>query len=300
MWSERLGSNSWWRRGTDQPTDDEIQRAKTLQTAKVSSRCGCSFSNIDSTDLQRLQDTLDRLPAALSFLPEGIKTPLMRIYIAASESYLITPPAQLVCLSIIGLNGLVFLAWKIPRLEATMRRYWMHWPVGANSRVVTLATAIFSHQSLPHYAFNSLALYSFGSAAYAYLAHSDRDYEALTNIVLPSSTTAYHFLAFFLTAGLFSSLSSHLSTVLVRLPRLLRDLSSPARVSSISALAANQAVLPSLGASGAIYATLTLTALAFPDANVSLIFVPFFPIPIGAGMVGMIAVDVLGMLKGWK
>lgn len=38
MWSARLGSNSWWRRGTDQPTDDEIQRAKTLQTAKVSAQ----------------------------------------------------------------------------------------------------------------------------------------------------------------------------------------------------------------------------------------------------------------------
>lgn len=223
----------------------------------------------------------------------------MRIYISASETYLVTPPAQLVCLSIIGINACVFLAWKIPRLEPAMRRFWMHWPVGGNHRVVTLATAIFSHQSLPHFAFNSLALYSFGSAAYAYLAHPDREYDSL-GVILPSSTTAYHFLAFFLTAGLFSSLSSHLSTVLVRLPRLLRDLASPARVSSISALAANQAVLPSLGASGAIYATLTLTALAFPDASISLIFVPWVPIPIGAGMAGMIAVDLLGMIRGWK
>jgi rhomboid-like protein len=221
----------------------------------------------------------------------------MRIYISASETYLTTPPAQLVCLSIIGINALVFLAWKIPRLENTMRRFWMHWPVGGNHRVVTLATAIFSHQSLPHFAFNSLALYSFGSAAYAYLADPEDD---MFGVVLPSSTTAYHFLAFFLTAGLFSSLSSHLSTVLVRLPRLLRDLKSPSRVSSISALAANQAVLPSLGASGAIYATLTLTALAFPDASISLIFVPWVPIPIGAGMAGMIAVDLLGMIRGWK
>lgn len=250
--------------------------------------------------VQRLQDTLDRLPSALAFLPEGIKTPLTRIYISASESYLVTPPAQLVCLSIIGLNACVFLAWKIPRLEPTMRRFWMHWPVGSNHRVVTLATAIFSHQSLPHFAFNSLALYSFGSAAYAYLAHPEREYWDGASVILPSSTTAYHFLAFFLTAGLFSSLASHLSTVLVRLPRLLRDLASPARVSSISALAANQAVLPSLGASGAIYATLTMTALAFPDASISLIFVPWVPIPIGAGMVGMIAVDLLGMVRGWK
>jgi rhomboid-like protein len=34
-WSDRLGMGSWWRRGSDLPTDDEIKRAKTLQTAKV-------------------------------------------------------------------------------------------------------------------------------------------------------------------------------------------------------------------------------------------------------------------------
>lgn len=257
-----------------------------------------------TSPLQKFQDTLDEMPRTMAWLPVGLQVPLTRIYISMSETYLVTPPSQRVCASIIAFNGLVFLAWKVPSLYPVMRRWWMHWPVGRNHRVATLATSVFSHQSLPHYAFNSIALYSFGSAAYSYLSqptqsdYNNQTYSALHQIA--SATTSYHFLAFFLTAGLFSSLSSHLSTVLVRLPRLLRDLTSPARVSSVSSLAANSAVLPSLGASGAIYATLTMTALAFPEASVSLIFVPFFPIPIGWGMAGMVAVDALGVIRGWK
>jgi rhomboid-like protein len=191
-----------------------------------------------------------------------------------------------------------------------MRRYFMHWPVGQNHRVVTLATSVFSHQSLTHYAFNSIALYSFGAAAYQYLSRPNaQDIDALSSDswfgfdhgpYLGTSTTTPHFLAFFLAAGLFSSLSSHLNTVLFRLPRLIRDLSNAARVSSTSALAAHSAVLPSLGASGAIYATLTMTSLAFPEASVSLIFLPFVPIKIGYGVAGMIAVDTLGLIRGWR
>lgn len=59
-------------------------------------------------------------------------------------------------------------------------------------------------------------------------------------------------------------------------------------------------ILPSLGASGAIYAAVTLTALAFPDAVVSLIFPPTWPIPIQVGVGGLVLVDVLGVIRGWR
>ena len=263
-------------------------------------------------NLQKLQSSLNGLVKNIRDWPDSLKVPITRVYISLSETYLHTPPAQLACLGIIGFNGLVFLAWRIPRFEPFMRRYFMHWPVGANHRVITLATSVFSHQSLPHYAFNSIALYSFGSAAYQFLSRPNaRDIDAINNKsdswfgfdfgpYLGTSTTTPHFLAFFLAAGLVSSLTSHLNTVLVRLPRLLRDLSNTARVSTASALAAHSAVLPSLGASGAIYATLTLTSLAFPEASVSLIFLPFVPIQIGYGVAGMVAVDVLGLIRGWR
>lgn len=89
-------------------------------------------------------------------------------------------------------------------------------------------------------------------------------------------------------------------TSLIRLPKLLATLSSPARISAPAALAAHGGILPSLGASGAIYAALTVTGLAYPDAGVSLIFLPWFTIPIGYGMVGMIGLDVLGIIRGWR
>lgn len=116
------------------------------------------------------------------------------------------------------------------------------------------------------------------------------------------STTTHtpHFYAFLLAAGLFSSLGSHLFTNIVRLPRLLRTLASPARLSSAQALAAHQAILPSLGASGAIYGAVTMTAMAFPDSHVGIIFLPFISIPMGVGVAGMVAIDVIGIWRGWR
>lgn len=58
-------------------------------------------------------------------------------------------------------------------------------------------------------------------------------------------------------------------------------------------------ILPSLGASGAIYATVTMSALAFPDAQVFLMFIPI-PVPITWAVGGMVTMDILGILKGWR
>ena len=63
------------------------------------------------------------------------------------------------------------------------------------------------------------------------------------------STSRYHFIALFLTAGVLSSLASHIYTLGWKLPRAL------------ATGAGRHAILPSLGASGAIYATIVVTAL---------------------------------------
>lgn len=162
-------------------------------------------------------------------------------------------------------------------------------------QTTTLVLIQIAHQQLWHFAFNSIALYSFGSAAYQYLA--------LPTPGIPhvqTGTDTPQFYAFLLAAGLFASLGSHLFSNLVRLPRLAKVLQSPARLSSAQALATAQAIAPSLGASGAIYAAVTMTALAFPNTDVSIIFLPFIRIPIGLGVAGMVALDVVGILKGWK
>jgi rhomboid-like protein len=97
-----------------------------------------------------------------------------------------------------------------------------------------------------------------------------------------------------------SMLVSHMWTNLVRLPRLLRMLANPARLSSAQALAAHQAILPGLGASGAIYATVVIAALYQPDARIAIIFLPFFSFPIGLGVTGLCLVDLIGVIRGWK
>jgi rhomboid-like protein len=66
---------------------------------------------------------------------------------------------------------------------------------------------------------------------------------------------------------------------------------------------ANQAaasILPSLGASGAIYSCVIITALGFPEAQVSLFIPPTYPIPIQWGVGGLLALDITGVLRGWR
>jgi rhomboid-like protein len=59
-------------------------------------------------------------------------------------------------------------------------------------------------------------------------------------------------------------------------------------------------ILPSLGASGAIYAAATMTALAFPEAQVALAIPPSYPINIQYGIGGLMMIDVIGIMRGWR
>lgn len=117
-------------------------------------------------------------------------------------------------------------------------------------------------------------------------------------------------------AGLFSGLVSHIVSARIRFPQLvLKLVSNPSAAAGsassiaggslksaaqLSAKDASSSILPSLGASGAIYAAVTLTAMAFPETEISLIFPPTFPIPIQWGVGGMVALDVMGVLRGWR
>ncbi|WRT69961.1 uncharacterized protein IL334_006952 [Kwoniella shivajii] len=281
-WADKLGGSSWWRKGQSQPSDREIQRAKQLEGARTA------------------QKTLNTLPKTLSFLPNFLLIPVLRTYVMASEFYLNTPSAQLAPMGLIFFMSNVFVWWKLRRLEPSMRKWWLHRPIVFGRardewrNCVTMFTSTLSHQSLPHLAFNSLALFSFGSAAYSYLSSSPSSPSLVT------STHTPHFFAFLLTAGLFSSLGSHLWTNIFRYPILRKALSHPARISSPQALMSHQGILPSLGASGAIYAALTMTACAFPDSNVGIIFIPFVSLPIGMGVAGMITLDLIGLIRGWR
>jgi rhomboid-like protein len=59
-------------------------------------------------------------------------------------------------------------------------------------------------------------------------------------------------------------------------------------------------ILPSLGASGAIYAAVTMTALGFPNVMVSLIFLPAISVPIQYGVGALVVLDAVGVYRGWR
>ena len=131
-------------------------------------------------------------------------------------------------------------------------------------------------------------------------------------------------------AGLFAGLVSHFVATKLHYPRLVAQLSSSvpsipktetwahavasATAASTTRNVANKAasstaaaaattvppILPSLGASGAIYAAVTMTALAFPDSQVALFIPPSYPINIQYGVGGLIALDLIGIMRGWR
>ncbi|OLY77969.1 hypothetical protein AYI68_g7992 [Smittium mucronatum] len=78
------------------------------------------------------------------------------------------------------------------------------------------------------------------------------------------------FVAFYLSAASIASLTSHLATALIR----------------------SRLALPSLGASGAIYAVLVATACYYPETNVSLMFIPI-AINIQHAVAGILGFDAL-------
>ncbi|KIK90515.1 hypothetical protein PAXRUDRAFT_831635 [Paxillus rubicundulus Ve08.2h10] len=283
-WSKRLlmVSSSWSLRA---PTTDEIRRARYVDLGA------------------KLQSGVDRIKDATAAWPLALRHALVAAYATAAQNYLDASEGRRICWIICGVNAAIFLLWKVPRFNAFMHRAFMHDPLSGRS--YTLLTSMFSHKGFFHLFANSLALASFGSAATQYFYLPQRDAPAPG----PEATAKWHFLAFFISAGLFSGLLSHVVAAKVLYPRLLSQLSTQARLrtsQAASAIAGDalkapaREILPSLGASGAIYAAVTVSALAFPDAQVQLIFMPFFPISITAGVGGLVLLDIVGIIRGWK
>lgn len=106
---------------------------------------------------------------------------------------------------------------------------------------ITLLTSCFSHQDFFHFALNMVGLWSFGRVVHDTLGREQ-------------------FLAMYLSAGIGANVVSHVSSLALRQSRPL---------------------LPSLGASGAIYGLVASTAVLYPNSSISLIFLPMIPIKLG-------------------
>ncbi|RYP79501.1 hypothetical protein DL770_006640 [Monosporascus sp. CRB-9-2] len=71
------------------------------------------------------------------------------------------PPAAATCISLIGLNLVVWMLWKVPPLWAILNRYFIL--VAATPRPLQLVGAMFSHHNFGHLTANMLALWFFGT-----------------------------------------------------------------------------------------------------------------------------------------
>ncbi|KAG9318935.1 hypothetical protein JVU11DRAFT_1049 [Chiua virens] len=262
------------------PTHEEIRKSKSR--AQV---------NEFLKYLESARERISQWPIALQNVSLTVAAFVGSFYYDASEG-------RRLCWSICALNTAIFLVWKIPRFNPFMNRAFMHDPL--SGKAYTLLTSMFSHKSFFHLVANSMGLASFGAAATHYLCvYPSRE---------PDISAQWHFLAFFISAGLFSGLVSHTVSTKVLYPRLLSQLSKQAVVRSSPAAsavlgeAAQEAprkILPSLGASGAIYAAVTFTALAFPDAQVQPIFLPI-SVSITTGVGALVLADIVGILRGWR
>ncbi|EAU90212.2 hypothetical protein CC1G_05750 [Coprinopsis cinerea okayama7 len=283
-----------------------------------------TFQSIKSTDLKRAQNAdlirylrewFQSINSKLQDMPALIRPWVGLAFVSVLQPYADASEGKRLCWKICLLNAGVYLAWKIRKWRPAMNVRFMHNPLSGLS--YTLLTSMFSHQSFLHLLFNCLALESFGSAAYYYLM---REQEKSQPPML-ESTGAFHFLAFFISAGLFSGLVSHVASVKFLYPRMVAQLTATGRATSkpdtwaaavaattktASSAAANTAakevprILPSLGASGAVWATLTMTALAFPDSQVALFIPPSYPINIQTAVSGLVLFDMIGILRGWR
>ena len=191
-----------------------------------------------------------------------------------------------------------------------MFRHFVHAP-GMTGKTYTMLTSTFAHQTPLHILFNTVAFWSFGTIALMSsqfaraspfsASEHERQLRASRSERLPGeSSLTPHFLAFYCTAGTFAALVSHLVLV-VRFRRAI--MTSPARLypnahnnAQLSEKLLKIGSHASLGASGAVYAMIAMTACAVPDTRVQLIFLPFFSFPLAYGVAGAVAFDVAGVL----
>ncbi|RCH80568.1 hypothetical protein CU098_000700 [Rhizopus stolonifer] len=125
---------------------------------------------------------------------------------------------------------------------------------------ITLLTSCFSHQEFFHFTLNMVGLWSFGKVVHDALGREQ-------------------FIAMYLGAGVGANVISHVCSLALRRSRPL---------------------LPSLGASGAIYSLVAATAIMYPNSSISLIFLPMIPIQLGFALPALMAFDAAGILFKWR
>lgn len=157
---------------------------------------------------------------------------------------------------IIAVNAVVFCCWRVPSLQRFMIRYFTANPA-SKTLCSPMVLSTFSHFSFFHLAANMYVLWSFSSSAVSMLGREQ-------------------FMAFYLSAGVISTMLSYVSKT------------------------ATGRFGPSLGASGAIMAVLAAVCTKMPEAKLAIIFLPMFTFTAGNALKAIIALDSAGLVLGWR
>ncbi|KAJ7668342.1 hypothetical protein B0H17DRAFT_1248473, partial [Mycena rosella] len=270
---------------------------------------------------QELRDGLKSVGSFTEVLPTAARNRIMRIWATGAQSYLNVSEGKRLCWKICLLNAGLWLAWKSRRLQPYMLRNFVHDPLSGRS--VTMLTSMFSPRLGIVLALNLLFIDGFGSSASFHLLQRQ---ERMPGGEL-ESTARYHFLAFFISAGLFAALTSHIIHLKILYPRLIARLSLPSSLpvtnpdTWASALRTQTPptsrlrsffqffsptphpktqLTPRVGGTGALYALITLTALGFPNAEIALFYPPNYSVPVQWGAGSLLLLDLFGIWRGWR
>ncbi|KAJ7115928.1 hypothetical protein C8R44DRAFT_832752 [Mycena epipterygia] len=269
---------------------------------------------------QELREGLKSLGTATEGLPTATRNRIMRLWANVAQSYLNVSEGKRLCWKICLLNIGVWLAWRSKRLQPFMLRNFVHDPLSGRS--ITMLTSMFNSRIALVLALNLFFLDGFGSSASFHLLQRQ---ERMPDGQL-ESTARFHFLAFFVAAGLFAALTSHIIHLKILYPRLISRLSLPSSLPATNSETWASALrtptppksrlrsffqfftsthpktqlTPRVGGTGALYALMTLTALGFPNAEIALFYPPNYSVPVQWGVTGFLLLDVLGIFRGWK
>ncbi|CAG7851580.1 Rhomboid-like protein {ECO:0000256/RuleBase:RU362115} {ECO:0000256/RuleBase:RU362115} [Serendipita indica DSM 11827] len=233
------------------------------------------------------QEAFDNFQKKTVALPATVRSFFNYAYYYVAQSWVNLTEGKEMSYKLVGCFAAVYVMGLIPVARQFAHRAFSHDPL--SGRVTTLFTSQFGHAGLLHMAVNSFALLGFGEFAWSYLRHKQVSGAGKMDEAL----SGYHFLAFHLAAGTVAALTSHLFAARVLVPRMMSAISKGGEVTATQ-------ILPSTGASGAIWASLMVTALGWPHTTVTLVFLPFFPISIGTGVYGLVALDIIGLIRGWR
>nr|CAG4647124.1 EOG090X07NR [Megafenestra aurita] len=157
---------------------------------------------------------------------------------------------------ILLMNTTVLFAWRIPRLKDFMVSYFCSNPF-ARAVCWPMVFSTFSHYSFLHFGANMYVLHSFMNAT-------------------TQSMGKEQFLGFYLSAGIVSSLASHVFKTALRMPGI------------------------SLGASGAIMGVLAYFCSQHPNALLQIAFIPGFTFTADSGLKALLCMDTVGLIMRWK